>query len=161
MKTAHVITVSTRAATGVYDDVSGAVLKDGLVELGYEVLSYDVVPDDFARISQAIKNGLEYRADLIVTSGGTGVSLHDITPEATKPLLEKEIPGFGEAFRAYSREKVPAADLTRGLTGISGKSLIINLPGSPNAVRDGLVIIKRLAHHIHDQLAGYDHIKNN
>lgn len=161
MRTAIVITASNRAAAGVYQDLSGQALKEGLIKLGYQVLDYLVVPDDIDQISNLIKGALAKEINLIVTTGGTGISPKDFTPEATKPLIEKELPGFAEALRAYSREKVPTADLTRGLAGVTGNSLIINLPGSPGAIKDGLVIIERLAPHIHDQLAGNDHSTSN
>jgi molybdenum cofactor synthesis domain-containing protein len=161
MRTAIVITASNRAAAGVYQDLSGQALKEGIIKLGYQVLDYQVVPDDIDQISNQIKSALAEEINLIVTTGGTGISPKDFTPEATKPFIEKELPGFAEALRAYSREKVPTADLTRGLAGVTGNSLIINLPGSPGAIKDGLVIIERLAPHIHDQLAGNDHSTSN
>lgn len=161
MRSAVIITASNRASAGVYKDLSGAALKDGLKKLGYQVIGHKLVQDDINQIATTIKGALEDDIDLIVTTGGTGISPTDVTPEATKNLLEKELPGFVEALRAYSREKVPTADLTRGLAGVNGKSLIINLPGSPGAVKDGLVIIERLAGHIFDQLAGNDHSTSN
>ena len=100
---------------------------------------------------------MQDKIDLIVTTGGTGVSPHDVTPEATAPLIEKLILGIPEALRAHSRDRVPTTDLSRGLAGVTGQSLIINLPGSPGGVKDGLVIIERLAGHVHDQVAGIDH----
>ena len=161
MRRALIITASNRASAGVYKDLSGAALKDGLKKLGYEVVGYKLVQDDMHQIATTIKSAIEEEIDLIVTTGGTGVSPTDVTPEATKPLIERVIPGFMEALRDYSREKVPTADLTRGLAGVNGNSFIINLPGSPGAVKDGLVIIERLAGHIHDQLAGHDHSQSN
>ena len=161
MKTAIVITASNRAFAGVYKDLSGTALKDGLTNLGYQVLGYKLVQDDVTQIATTIKNALAEGIDLIVTTGGTGISPTDVTPEATMPLLQKELPGFAEAMRALSREKVPTADLSRAVAGVNGKSLIINLPGSPGAIKDGLVIIERLAPHIHEQLAGNDHSANN
>ena len=161
MRNAIVITASNRATAGVYKDLSGRALKEGLTQLGYQVMGHKLVQDDVHQIATTIKGALVDGIDLIVTTGGTGISPTDVTPEATKPLLEKELPGFAEAMRAYSREKVPTADLSRGLAGVNGKSLIINLPGSPGAVKDGLVIIERLAGHIHDQLAGNDHSTSN
>ena len=141
----------------MYLDTSGELLRAGLEELGYDVSAPVVVRDDVEAISAEISKALSSTVRLIVTTGGTGVSPTDVTPEATVAFIEKSIPGFAEAMRAYSREKTPTSDLTRGLTGTNGTSLIINLPGSPGAVRDGLVIIERLAGHILDQLEGKDH----
>jgi molybdenum cofactor synthesis domain-containing protein len=154
---AAIITASNRASAGVYEDTSGEVLKDGLEEQGYEVSSLVVIPDDREKIASEISHALSQKIDLIVTTGGTGISPTDVTPDATAPLIEKFLPGIPEAMRAYSREKVPTADLSRAVAGVTGKSLIINLPGSPGGVRDGLVIISRLAPHVFEQLAGKDH----
>ena len=154
---AAIITASARASAGVYEDTSGEILKAGLVSLGYEVSDVTIVPDDVKQISNAIASAIADKADLVVTTGGTGISPTDVTPEATAPHIQKLLPGIPEALRAYSREKVPTTDLSRGIAGTSGSTLIINLPGSPGAVKDGLVIIKRLAGHIHEQLRGKDH----
>lgn len=157
MRTARVVTASNRASAGVYEDRSGDILRQGLVELGYDVTEPVVVPDDIAAIQGALRAALADRVDLVVTTGGTGISQFDVTPEATGPLLERQLPGIPEALRAAAREAVPTADLSRGLAGVTGHSLIINLPGSPGAVRDGLAVISRLAGHVLDQLAGVDH----
>lgn len=156
-RSAVVITASNRASQGIYSDLSGQSLKEGLVALGFNTSDPIIVADDIDAISQEIVKALANKMRLIVTTGGTGVSPTDVTPEATAPFIEKHIPGFAEALRAYSRDKVPTSDLTRGLAGTHGRTLIINLPGSQGAVRDGLVIIERLAIHILDQLDGQDH----
>lgn len=161
MKRAAVITASNRAFNGVYEDTSGQVLLNGLKSLGYDIESVLVVPDELEEISTAIQAEIKDGVDLVVTTGGTGISPFDITPEATAPLIQKQMPGILEALRAYSREKVPTTDLSRGVAGVTNKTLIINLPGSPGAAKDGLVIIERLAPHIYDQLAGHDHSSSN
>ena len=157
VRTAVVITASNRASAGVYADTSGEILAAGLTKLGYELKDPIVIPDNISQIQAAIELSLAGKVDLIVTTGGTGVSPHDVTPEATAPLIKKLLPGIPEAFRAFSRDRVPTTDLSRGLAGVTGSSLIINLPGSPGGVKDGLVIIERLAGHVHDQIAGVDH----
>ena len=154
---AAIITASARASAGIYEDKSGEILKTGLQALGYEVSDVVIVPDDVKQISDAIAAAIAAKADLVVTTGGTGISPTDVTPEATAPHIQKLLPGIPEALRAYSREKVPTADLSRGIAGTAASALIISLPGSPGAVKDGLVIIERLAGHIHEQLRGKDH----
>lgn len=157
MRTAGVVTASNRASAGVYQDTSGAILVDGLTSLGYEVIEAVVVPDDAAAIRAAITAMIERGARLVVTTGGTGVSPMDVTPEATTPLLDRMLPGIPEALRAAARDQVPTADLSRGVAGISGRTLVVNLPGSPGAVRDGLAVLARVAGHVLDQVDGLDH----
>ena len=118
--TASVITVSTRASQGLYEDVSGKVLADGLIELGFVLHGTVVIPDDRAQISGEIEKALRDGVRLIVTTGGTGVSPSDVTPEATEQWIEKKLPGISELLRANSRAHAPMADLTRGLAGTSG-----------------------------------------
>jgi molybdenum cofactor synthesis domain-containing protein len=104
MKTALIITASNRASAGVYKDLSGAALKEGLTKLGYQVLGHKLVQDDINQISTTIKSALSEEINLIVTTGGTGISPTDVTPEATKPLIERELPGFAEAISLFSRK---------------------------------------------------------
>lgn len=141
----------------MYEDLSGDILAVGLEKLGFTIASKVIVPDSVSHIGAEISKAIDSKIDLIVTTGGTGISPTDVTPEATAPLIQKVLPGINEALRAYSREKVPTSDLSRGLAGTTDHSLIINLPGSPGGVRDGLVIIQRLATHAISQLAGEDH----
>jgi molybdenum cofactor synthesis domain-containing protein len=157
LPSAAIITASNRASLGLYQDQSGEILAQGLEKLGFDVASKVIVPDSVSLISAEIARAIELKIDLIVTTGGTGISPTDVTPEATAPLIQKELPGINEALRTYSRDKVPTADLGRGLAGTANQSLIINLPGSPGGVRDGLVIIGRLATHAIGQMAGEDH----
>lgn len=157
MRPAGIVTASNRASAGVYADTSGSVLADGLAAIGYDVIDAIVVPDDVTAIRTAISGLIARGARLVVTTGGTGVSPTDTTPEATAPLLDKLLPGIPEALRAAARDRVPTADLSRGLAGVSGQSLVVNLPGSPGAVRDALPILDRLAGHVLDQIDGVDH----
>lgn len=154
---AAIITASNRASLGIYEDQSGNILAQGLEELGFHVVSKVIVPDSVSLIAVEIAKAIDSKIELIVTTGGTGISPTDVTPEATAPLIQKALPGINEALRALSRDKVPTSDLSRGLAGTADQSLIINLPGSPGGVRDGLVIIARLAPHAISQLAGEDH----
>ncbi len=158
MRSAMVITVSDRASKGIYEDLSGPLLAQGLVEQGYNVTQTFLIPDEFDEITNVLTQAISNQVRLVVTTGGTGVSPRDITPEATMPFIEKLIPGFSESIRAQGREKNDKSDLSRAVAGINGKTLIINLPGSQGGVRDGLKVISRLAGHILEQLDGADHV---
>jgi molybdenum cofactor synthesis domain-containing protein len=153
---AKVVVASNRAASGVYADTSGPLLVAGLRELGCDVGDPVVVPDG-EPVAEALRSAVAEGVDVVVTSGGTGVTPTDRTPEATRGLLDFEIPGIAEAIRAYSRDKVPAAALSRGLAGVAGRTLIVNLPGSTGGAKDGLAVLGPLLRHTVDQLRGGDH----
>ena len=138
------ITISDRASAGVYADCSGPEIENVLREFLGSAVKFEsaIVPDEIDLISAALKKFAdELKCDLIVTTGGTGISTRDVTPEATRAVLEKELPGFGEAMRMQSLAKVKTAILSRALAGTRGPSLIVNLPGKPSAVRECLEII--------------------
>ena len=152
----RVIVASNRAASGVYADTSGPRLVTGLRELGCEVGDPVVVPDG-EPVAEALKKAVADGVDVVLTSGGTGVTPTDRTPEATRGILDFEIPGIAEAIRAYSRDRVPAAALSRGLAGVAGRTLIVNLPGSTGGAKDGLAVLGSLLKHTVDQINGGDH----
>jgi molybdenum cofactor synthesis domain-containing protein len=156
MMRGRVIVASNRAAAGIYADTSGPLLVAGLRELGCEVADPVVVPDG-APVAEAIRTALADGIDVVLTSGGTGVTPTDRTPEATRPLLDFEVPGIAEAVRAYSRDKVPAAALSRGLAGVAGRTLVVNLPGSTGGARDGLAVLGPILAHAVEQIRGGDH----
>ncbi|GAA0428059.1 molybdenum cofactor biosynthesis protein [Actinoplanes capillaceus] len=153
---ARVIVASNRAAAGVYSDTSGPRLVTGLRELGCEVGEPVVVPDGDP-VAEALRAAVADGVDVVLTSGGTGVTPTDRTPEATRGLLDFEIPGIAEAIRAHSRDRVPAAALSRGLAGVAGRTLIVNLPGSTGGAKDGLAVLGPLLAHTVDQIRGGDH----
>ena len=150
------LTASNRAAAGVYQDTGGPLIVDGLRELGFEVVGPSVVPDG-EPVAQALRAAVAEEYDAVVTTGGTGVSPTDRTPEMTRSVLDYEIPGIAEAIRAEGRAKVPTAALSRGTAGVAGGTLIVNLPGSAGGVRDGLAVLARLLVHAVEQVHGGDH----
>jgi molybdenum cofactor synthesis domain-containing protein len=150
------ITVSDRAAAGEYDDRSGPLLVSLLVDAGCEVDGPIVVPDGEPLEAQ-LRFGVSGDYDVVITTGGTGLAPRDQTPEMTARVVERVVPGIAEALRAAGRDAVPAAVLSRGIAGVAGRTLIVNLPGSTGGVRDGMGVVAPLLHHIADQIAGGDH----
>jgi molybdopterin adenylyltransferase len=152
-----IITVSDRCSEGKREDKSGPLIRQIIENLG-EVIKYEIILDEKDSICQAIKKAVdELKVDLVLTTGGTGVSSRDVTPEATRQILEKEIPGLGELMRQKSFEIAPTAILSRATAGTRKKSLIINLPGSPKAVKECLEIILPVIPHALDMIKGKGH----
>lgn len=154
---ALVIVASHRASTGVYEDRSGPILTDGLRDLGLDVGTAQVV-DDGDPFAAALHAGISANYRLIVTSGGTGLTPMDLTPEITLPLLTRPIPGIAEALRLYGfNHGVTNAALSRGVAGIAGSTLVINIAGSPGAARDALIVLATFLPHALAQIEGGDH----
>jgi len=154
---ALVVTVSTRAATGVYPDRSGPVLADLLREAECEVDGPVVVPDG-APVESAVRDAVAAGYDVVVTTGGTGLNPNDLTPEMTRLVLDREIPGIPEAIRAAGvAGGVPAAALSRGIAGQANRTIVVNLPGSTGGVRDAMGVLGPLLEHAVDQARGGDH----
>lgn len=154
---ALVITVSNRAAAGVYEDRSGPILKEGLAALGLEVAGPEVVPDG-EPVALALRAAVIEGFQLVVTTGGTGLTPSDQTPEMTAAVIERQVPGIAEALRAYgAAHGVPTAVLSRGLAGLAGQTLIINVPGSPGGARDALAVLGPILPHALEQVPGSDH----
>ena len=154
---ALVLTASNRAAAGVYEDRSGQLLAAGLSELGFDVEGPHVRRDDAAELEAVLRAAVDASFDVVLTTGGTGLSPTDVTPEATRAVIEREAPGLAEAVRRYGEGQVPTSVLSRGVAGTAGRTLIVNLPGSTGGVRDGLAVLAPLLPHVVSQLRGGDH----
>nr|WP_205831181.1 MogA/MoaB family molybdenum cofactor biosynthesis protein [Microbispora sp. CL1-1] len=154
-----VVTVSNRASAGVYEDRSGPLLAGLLKEAGCDQVDGPRVIPDGDAVEAALREGVAAGYDVIVTTGGTGVTPLDLTPEMTRRVLDREIPGIAEAIRQVNREKVPASILSRGLAGQAGTTLVVNLPGSSGGVRDGMAVLTPILAHVVDQIHGGDHAR--
>ena len=154
---AAVVTVSDRSASGQREDRSGPLLARLLAEAGLTVSGPVVVPDDVAAVTAALRAAVAGGADLVVTTGGTGLGPRDITPEATLAVIDRRVPGLAEALRADPRAAVPTSVLSRGVCGLAGRTLVVNLAGSTGAVRDGVATLAPVLPHALVQLGGADH----
>jgi molybdenum cofactor synthesis domain-containing protein len=157
MRQAAVITVSDRSASGAREDASGPVGVGLLRDAGWTCADATVVPDGVDSVERALRESLAAGARLIITTGGTGVSPRDQTPEGTARILERELPGIAEELRRQGAAEKPAGMLTRGLAGVAAGALVVNLPGKPAAVASGVPVILSVAAHVIDQLDGGDH----
>jgi molybdenum cofactor synthesis domain-containing protein len=150
------VTASNRAAEGVYQDTGGPLIVRALTDMGFRVDGPSVVRDG-APVAEVLGAAVGAGYDVVITTGGTGVSPTDRTPEMTRRVLDYEIPGIAEAIRAEGLTKVPTAALSRGIAGVAESTLIVNLPGSSGGVKDGLAVLGRLLVHAVDQVHGGDH----
>jgi molybdenum cofactor synthesis domain-containing protein len=154
---AAVVVASNRAAAGVYEDATGPLIVEFLTGQGFETPAPLVVPDG-EPVGVAIRAAVADGARVVLTTGGTGLTPTDRTPEATRPLLDREVPGLAEAIRSAGVAKgVPTAALSRGLAGVSGTCLVVNLPGSRGGVKDALAVLEPVLAHAVEQIVGSDH----
>jgi len=152
-----ILTISDRGSKGEREDSSGPLIEEMIKDLPARAVHYEIIPDEKEQIVKALKRCAdELKTDLIMTTGGTGLSPRDVTPDATLMVIEKEVPGFSEAMRAESLKKTPHAMISRAVVGIRGSSLIVNLPGSPKSVRENLRVILPALPHALSKLKG-DH----
>ena len=146
---AAIITVSTSVAAGRREDLSGRALVQRAREAGAEVVAHEVVPDDRAAIEEALRRHCapQVRTSFVFTTGGTGLTPDDVTPEATRAVIDRDAPGFAEAMRAESLKHTPMGILTRGVSGISGRTLIVNFPGNPKSIHELFPIVAPVLEH--------------
>ena len=150
-----VLTISDRGSKGERQDTSGPPIEELIKPLPGEVVHYEIIPDEKDRIEEALRKCADQvKADLILTTGGTGVSPRDVTPDATEKVIDRSLPGFAEAMRAESLKKTPHAMISRALCGIRGSTMIVNLPGSPKSVRENLAVILPALPHALSKLKG-------
>lgn len=154
-RTAVVVTASDGAAHGAREDTSGPAVADLLTEHGFTVLRRETVPDEAARLSELLVALADEGIALVCVTGGTGLGPRDVTPEATRAVIDREVPGLAEAMRAAGRASTPMADLSRGIVGLRGATLIVDLPGSPRGATESLAAIVAVLPHALD-LAGGD-----
>jgi molybdenum cofactor synthesis domain-containing protein len=154
---AAVITVSDRSHGGLRHDTSGPLLASLLSELGFAVGAVAVVPDDVGAVQEAVRAAVAAGNDVVVTTGGTGFAPRDVTPEAVRPLLERDAPGIVEALRQHRRDEVPTTILSRAVAGTVGATFVVTLPGSTGGVRDGVTVLGPVVGHLVAQLRGGDH----
>lgn len=154
---ALVVTVSDRSAAGVRADASGPTAVAALRALGFAVGEPVVVPDEAHEVERVLREAAASAYDVVLTTGGTGLGPRDVTPEATLAVVEREAPGLADAVRASGGDRVPTAVLSRGVAGVVGRTLVVNLPGSPGGVRDGVAVLAQVLGHAVGQLRGGDH----
>lgn len=155
-RSARVIIASTRASAGVYQDRCGPIISEWLAHHGFSSTT-PVLVSDGCPVGQALRDAIADDVDVVITSGGTGISPSDDTPAQTTAALDYEIPGLADAIRRSGLPKVPTSVLSRGVCGVAGRTLVVNLPGSPGGVRDGLRVLADVLDHALDQIAGKDH----
>ena len=155
MSAVGILTISDRGAAGDYEDRSGPLLRELITaRTGWQVERQEVIPDDLETIAATLRDWCAEGLDLILTTGGTGFAPRDVTPEATRTVLEREAPGIAEALRAESLKVTRHAMLSRGVAGIRGRTLTINLPGNPNAIRENMDVLLPVLPHALELLAG-------
>jgi molybdenum cofactor synthesis domain-containing protein len=155
-RSARVIVASSRASAGVYEDRCGPLIAEWLAQQGFSPVHIALVGDG-APVGQALRDAISDAVDVVITSGGTGISPSDDTPAQTQAVLDFEVPGLADAIRRSGLPKVPSSVLSRGVCGVAGRTLVVNLPGSPGGVSDGLRVLADVLDHALDQIAGKDH----